>query len=145
MMNTKSTLKVAFGTDAGGFDWKVDPDTGTWRLRGKFDNPDQKLACGLFVRIRLPIGTEHAATLVSEKALGTDQGQKFVYVVDDKHVVSTRQVEIGPLHHGLRAIAKGLQPGETVIVSGLQRARPGIVVAPVVMEMQAAAAPAKLD
>jgi multidrug efflux system membrane fusion protein len=126
-------------------DNKIDPDTGTWRLRGKFDNPDEKLSCGMFVRIRLPIGTEHTATLVSEKALGTDQGQKFVYVVDEKHVVSTRQVEVGPLHHGLRAITKGLQPGEMVIVNGLQRARPGIVVTPVVMEMQAAAAPTKLD
>src|SRR5262249_46077928 len=64
-------------------DNRVAPDTGTWRLRGLFDNSDRVLSPGLYVRMRLPIGDPHDATLVAEQALGTDQGQKFVYVVKD--------------------------------------------------------------
>src|SRR5207244_7831083 len=111
-------------------DNKVDPDTGTWRLRGLFANPDQTLSPGLFVRIRLPIGGPYQATLISEQALGTDQGQKFVYVVDDANTINYRRVKVGRLHHGLRVVLdsplypkEGLKPGERVIVSGLQRAR----------------------
>jgi RND family efflux transporter MFP subunit len=108
----------------------VDPDTGTWRLRGLFANADQSLSPGLFVRIHLPIGEPYPATLVSEEALGTDQGQKFVYVVDDAGTVGYRRVKVGRLHDGLRVITEGLSPGERVVVSGLQRVRPGIKVNP---------------
>jgi RND family efflux transporter MFP subunit len=116
-------------------DNRVDPDTGTWRLRGIFRNEDLSLSSGLFVRVRLPIGDPFDALLVAEQALGTDQGQKFVYVVDEHNMVSSRRVQIGRLHHGLRAITSGLNAGEKVIVSGLQRARPGIEVTPVVVPM----------
>lgn len=117
-------------------DNKVDPDTGTWRLRGVFANADEALSAGLFVRIRLPIGSPYMAKLVAEQALGTDQGQKFVYVVDKANKVSYRRVVAGRLHHGLRAIVDGLEVGEKVIVSGLQRARPGIDVTPVEIPMR---------
>ena len=92
------------------------------------------MAAGLFVRIRLPIGEPYEAKLIAEQALGTDQGQKFVYVVDDKNLVSYRRVQVGRLHQGLRAITEGLEVGEKVIVSGLQRARPGIEVVPMAAE-----------
>ena len=95
-------------------DNKVDADTGTWRLRGLFANKDLSLAPGLFVRIRLPMGAAYEATLVSEQALGTDQGQKFVYVVDTDDKVAYRRVQVGRLHHGLRAISDGLTVGENV-------------------------------
>jgi hypothetical protein len=95
----------------------------------------------LFVRIRLPIGVPHHAKLISEQALGADQGQKFVYVIDEKNRVSYRRVQIGRLHHGLRAVT-GLEVGEKVIVSGLQRARPGNPVTPL---LQAEAVVLKLD
>lgn len=117
-------------------DNRVDPDTGTWRLRGVFANPNEELAAGLFVRIRLPIGTPYTAKLVAEQALGTDQGQKFVYVVDKANKVAYRRVVAGRLHKGLRAISEGLEEGEKVIVSGLQRARPGIEVTPVEVPMR---------
>jgi multidrug efflux pump subunit AcrA (membrane-fusion protein) len=95
---------------------------------------------GLFVRIRLPVGTRYDATLVSERALGTDQGRKFVYVVqEDKndkgevvHRAVYRPVTLGPLTGGMRVIRparkgyegkEGLAPGEQIIVSGLQRVR----------------------
>jgi RND family efflux transporter MFP subunit len=111
-------------------DNRVDPDTGTWRLRGIFHNSDHALSPGLFVRMRTPIGKPYWATLLSEEALGTDQGQKFVYVVDDKNKVEYRRVKVGRLHHGLRVITEGLTPTERIIVSGLQRVRPGIEVTP---------------
>jgi RND family efflux transporter MFP subunit len=114
-------------------DNRVDKDTGTWRLRGVFENKELSLVPGLFARIRLPIGAAHDAMLIPEQALGTDQGQKFVYVVDDKNHVLSRRVHVGRLHHGLRAITSGLEAGEKVIVSGLQRARPGAEVTPVLV------------
>jgi RND family efflux transporter MFP subunit len=116
-------------------DNRVDPDTGTWRLRAVFANPDRSLSPGLFVRIRLPIGKPYQAILVSEEALGTDQGQKFVYVVDDADKISYRRVKVGRLHQGLRVIAEGLKTTEKVVVSGLQRVHQGIEVKPQLMDM----------
>lgn len=116
-------------------DNRVDPDSGTWRLRGRFDNSDELLSPGMFVRIRLPIGKPYEAILVAEEALGTDQGQKFVYVVNEANKVEYRRIKIGRLHSGLRVIQDGLTTGEKIIVSGLQRARPGIEVTPEVAPM----------
>jgi RND family efflux transporter MFP subunit len=116
-------------------DNKVDADTGTWRLRGIFANPKRILSPGLFVRIRLPIGRPYSALLVSEQALGADQGKKFVYVVDANNAVRYRDVQVGRLHDGLRVIAKGLTKDELVVVSGLQRIRDGATVKPEPVEM----------
>lgn len=116
-------------------DPRVDAETGTWRLRGVFENPSHVLSPGLFVRVRVPLGTPTRATLVSEQALGTDQGQRFVYVVDEAGAVAYRRVKVGRVHDGLRVIAEGLEPGEKVVVSGLQRVRPGIKVNPKLVEM----------
>jgi RND family efflux transporter MFP subunit len=119
-------------------DNRVDADTGTWRLRGRFDNPDLCLSPGLFVRIRLPIGESYRATLVSEQALSTDQGQKNLYVVEADGKVAYRGVKVGRLHNGLRIIADGIGPQEKVIVSGLQRVRPGMEVQPKLVDMPGA-------
>lgn len=105
---------------------RVDPDTGTVQVRGTFDNSTRMFKPGLFARVRVPVGNEYKALLVSELAIGTDQGQKFVLVVDDQNVVERRFVKPGPLQDdGLRVISDGLKPGESVVVNGLQRARPG--------------------
>jgi RND family efflux transporter MFP subunit len=85
-------------------DNKLDPGTGTLRLRGVFDNSEGKLYPGLFVRLRIQIGNPHPAVLVAERALGTDQGQKFVYLVDDKNKVVYKSVKLGSLHGGLRVV-----------------------------------------
>ena len=74
---------------------QVNPKTGTIRLRGVFPNKDQILLPGLFARIRTPIGRPHQALLVSERALDTDQGQKVLYVVNDKNEVASRVVQLG--------------------------------------------------
>jgi RND family efflux transporter MFP subunit len=109
---------------------QVNPKTGTIRARGVFPNKDQVLLPGLFGRVRTPIGRPHSALLVSDRALDTDQGQKVLYVVNDKHEVVSRPVRVGALHDGLREITDGLKPGERLIVTGLQQVRPGAAVEP---------------
>lgn len=116
-------------------DNRVDPGTGTVRVRGKFDNPrpekgERILDAGLFARISVPIGRPKASLLVADRAIGTDQGQKFLYVVNDKNEVVFRPVKLGPKQDGLRTIAEGLNAGERVIIDGLQRVRPGSIVDP---------------
>jgi RND family efflux transporter MFP subunit len=116
-------------------DNRLDSDTGTWRLRALFRNSDQALSPGMFVRLRAPVGEPYSALLVSEEALGTDQGQKFLYVITAKNMVEYRRVAVGRLHAGLRVVIDGLKPGERIVVSGLQRVRPGIEVNPKVVDM----------
>jgi RND family efflux transporter MFP subunit len=111
-------------------DNRVDPDSGSVWLRGVFPNPNKLLTPGLFVRVRLPIGARHRAVLIPEQALGTDQGQKFVYVLNDKNEAVYKRVQLGAQHGRLRVVEKGIEPGERLIVSGLQRVRPGAVVEP---------------
>jgi multidrug efflux pump subunit AcrA (membrane-fusion protein) len=93
------------------------------------------LSPGYFARVRLPQGEPHRALLVTERAIDTDQGQKIVYIVDDKNKVDSRPVRLGTMNDGLRAIEDGLKPRERVIVVGLQQVRPGVVVEPKLMEM----------
>ncbi len=116
-------------------DNRIVANTGTLRVRGVFDNPKGLLSPGLFVRVRMPVGDPFQAIMVSEQALGTDQGQKFIFVVDDKNVVQSRPVKVGSLHDGLRVIEKGVAPGDRVVVSGLQRIRAGTTVDPKSVEM----------
>ena len=116
-------------------DNQVNPKTGTLRVRGVFPNKDEALSAGFFARVRVPIGPPHKALLVSDRALDTDQGQKILYVVNDKNEVVSRPIRVGSLHDGLRAIEDGLNPGERVIVNGLQLVRPGIIVKPRIVDM----------
>jgi RND family efflux transporter MFP subunit len=110
---------------------RVDPNTGTLSIRAVVDNPrPHLLSPGLFLRVRLPIGQPRRALVIDEKAIGTDQGQKFLYVLNDEDEVVTRQVKVGSLNGMMRVIEEGLEPGERVVVSGLQRIRPGIKVVP---------------
>lgn len=128
-------------------DNRVDPSTGTLRVRAVFDNKDRLLSPGLFVRVRLPIGETYRALLVPESALGTDQGQRFLYVVDEQGEVAYRRVEVGSLQAGLRVVTDGLAPNEKVVVVGLQRVMPGIKVDAKLLQPPAvqAAAPEATD
>jgi RND family efflux transporter MFP subunit len=110
-------------------DNQVDPRTGTIRARASFENKDGYLTPGLFARIKLLGHNSYRAVLVDDRAIGTDQSQKFVYVVDAQNKVVYRPVKVGRLQDGLRIVQQGLQAGETVVVNGLQRVRPGVVVA----------------
>ena len=100
-----------------------------------FPNKDELLSPGLFARVRVPIGRAHRALLVADRAIDTDQGQKVLYVVNEKDEVVSRPVRLGALHHGLREITEGLKTGERVIVSGLQQVRPGAAVEPKLVDM----------
>src|SRR6516165_9405866 len=116
-------------------DNQVNPKTGTIRARGVFPNKQEHLLPGFFARVRVPIGRPHGALLVSDRALDADQGQKVLYIVNDKNEVVSRPVRLGVLHDGLREITDGVKPGERVIVNGLQQVRPGITVDPKLVDM----------
>lgn len=118
------------------FDNQLSGDSGTMRVRAEFENPDGLLTPGLFARIRLGGAEQHAAVLINDAAVGTDQNRKFVYVVDADGKVSYRPVTLGVLHAGLRTIAEGLQAGENIIVNGLMRVHPGMVVQPMIVDME---------
>ena len=112
-------------------DQSVDPETGTFLLRASFANPaPHTILPGMFVRIRAPVDTREAALLVSERALGADQGGRYVLVVNEDNVVEYRSVEVGASLDQMRVIEKGLQPDAWVVVKGLLRARPGATVSP---------------
>jgi len=109
-------------------DNRVDPNTGTLRARGVFPNPDHRLSPGFFARLRIPGSGKYPALLIPDRALGSDQAQKFVYVVNSEKKVEFRPVKIGPMIDGLRVVKEGLKPGQQIIAEGLLRVRPGIVV-----------------
>jgi RND family efflux transporter MFP subunit len=104
-------------------DNQLDGSTGTLRMRATVDNKAGLLSPGMFVRCRYPIGAVRDGLFVPEEALGTDQGQPFLYVVNSEDVVEYRSVKLGPLIDGRRVIESNLCPEDRVIVSGLQRVR----------------------
>lgn len=118
-------------------DNQVDPATGTIRVRAVFPNAEGVIAPGMFATIRVRPPEKRPALLVTDRAVGMDQGRRFLLVVGAENKVEYREVLTGPLVDGLRAIEKGLKPDEWVIVNGLQRARPGSVVEPRKTEMPA--------
>lgn len=109
---------------------KLDTGTGTLQVRGIFENPDRALKPGFFVRVRVPVDTPRERLLVPEPALGTDQGQKYLLVVNDQNKVEYRKVKLGLTDHGMRSVEEGLKADEWFIVRGLQRVRPDEVVKP---------------
>jgi multidrug efflux system membrane fusion protein len=111
-------------------DNEVNAASGTIRVRAVFGNPGGTLIPGQFVRVRLGQPKEVERVLVSEKAIGTDQDKKFVFVVDGENKVSSRQVQLGSSLDGMRVVEAGLNSGDRIVVNGLQRIRPGAVVAP---------------
>jgi multidrug efflux system membrane fusion protein len=117
-------------------DNQLDPSTGTIRGRAVFRNPDHRLTPGLFVRLRLPGTAAYRGVLVEDRAVGTDLGRRFVLVVGGDRKVESRTVTLGPLVDGLRVVRKGLEPGELVVINGLQRVRPGVQVNATVASMQ---------
>jgi len=110
-------------------DNQVDPNHGTIRARAVLDNRDGKFTPGLFARMKLVSPNRYSAALVDDRAIGTDLGKRFVFVVDEQGVVQYRSVETGRLVEGLRIVETGLAAGDVVIVNGLQRVRPGVSVA----------------
>jgi multidrug efflux system membrane fusion protein len=118
------------------FDNRLNPQTGTLRARAVFNNDEGDLIPGLFARIRLGSAGMTKAILITDRAIGTDQSKKFVYVVGADNKVEYREVKPGDAVGGLRIIAEGLKPGEKIIVDGLQRAHPGGEVKPEMVGME---------
>jgi membrane fusion protein, multidrug efflux system len=113
-------------------DNQLDGSTGTIRGRAVFRNSDGQLTPGLFVRLRLAGTASYRGLLIEDRAVGTDLSKKFVYVVGPKNEIQYRSVTLGPIIDGLRVVRTGLEAGESVVVNGLQRVRPGVQVTPVV-------------
>jgi RND family efflux transporter MFP subunit len=112
-------------------DNRVDPSTGTFKARGVLDNASGLLMPGVFVRVRIPLGDGAALPLVPERAIGSDQSNKYLLAVDDQDIVQYRLVELGVrTDDGLRAVTSGIHPDERVIIDGVQRVRAGITVTP---------------
>ncbi len=134
--NVKNPVHVAL-VDEQGFphtghmdfvDNRIDPNTGTMRGRAILPNDDGLLTPGLFVRLRLPGSGRKETVLVPDSAIGSDQSDKFVYLIGESNSVVRRAVTLGPISHGLRIIRSGLDGTEMVVTRGLQRIYPGVEV-----------------
>lgn len=138
-MGTAASTDTPFEGRLQLVDNQVDAKSGTVRARAVFDNQDGQLMPGQFARIRMGQATQATALLVNERAVGTDQNKKFVLVVGADNKAVYREVTLGASVNGLRVVKNGLAPNERIVVNGLQRVRPGALVAPQQVEMSAKA------
>ena len=125
-------------------DNRLDAATGSVRMRATLNNDDNTLVPGLFARVQLS-GDPRAKTraaVISERAIGTDQNRKFVYVVKADGTAEYRAVTLGPAVDGLRVVRSGLAAGEKIVVNGLQRVHPGAPVTAQLVAMDADIKPA---
>jgi len=138
-MGTAASTDTPFEGKLQLVDNQVDARSGTVRARAVFDNKDGQLMPGQFARIRMGQATKGTALLINERAVGTDQNKKFVLVVGTDNKAVYREVTLGAAVNGLRVVKGGLAANERIVVNGLQRIRPGALVAPQVVEMSAKA------
>ena len=136
-MGTAGTSGTPFEGHLQLVDNQVDARSGTLRVRAVFDNKHRSLMPGQFARLRMGQAKTASALLVNERAVGTDQNKRFVMVVGSDNKAAYREVTLGAPVNGLRIVASGLQPGERVVVNGLQRIRPGALLAPQPVAMDA--------
>jgi RND family efflux transporter MFP subunit len=111
-------------------DNRVDPKTGTLKVRAKFANQNKALSPGLHARIKLELGEPHKELAISERAIGRTQGQKYVFLVNEENQVVEQPITVGVLEDNLRVVTTGLKATDRVIVNGLQRVREGVTVNP---------------
>ncbi len=114
---------------------RIDEDTGTMRVRAVLDNPDELLTPGLFGRVNVPGSLPYEGVLVPDAAIVSDQNRRLVMSVDAEGNVIPLEVRPGPRIDGYRVIREGLDGSETIVIEGLIQARPGMVVAPDVVEL----------
>lgn len=119
------------------FDNRIDTRTGTIRTRALFDNSDGALLPGSFASLQLGTSAEQDVILIAPDAISTDQDRKFVYVVQSDNTVAYRQVTLGAEVDGRRIVTSGLEPGDMVIVNGIMKVRPGMPVAPEILQASA--------
>ncbi|MCU4182452.1 efflux RND transporter periplasmic adaptor subunit [Bosea sp. BH3] len=128
-LTTATTDAARFSGRLHFVDNGIDGASGTVRVRALLDNPDGRLMPGQFVRVRLGQAKAEPRLVINERAVGTDQSKKFVFVVGDDSKAAWREVSLGAAYDGLRVVNAGLKAGERVVVNGLQRIRPGATVA----------------
>jgi RND family efflux transporter MFP subunit len=114
---------------------RLDPQTGTIRVRAVVENSDLFLTPGLFGTIRIPGSSRYQGVLVPDEAVATDQDRRFVWVIAEDGTASQRTVRPGPRIDGYRLVRAGLKGDESVVIAGLQRARPGAKVTPQMKEL----------
>src|SRR5258707_789317 len=122
-------------------DNQVSSSTGTIRLRATFANKNLALTPGLFARIRLQGGGAQRGCLARDEAVVTDLNQKYVFVLGKNNSVVYRPVKLGPMTNGLRVVRDGLHESDIIVVSGLQRVRPGASVTPKMVSMAGQTSP----
>jgi RND family efflux transporter MFP subunit len=122
-------------------DNQLSAQTGTIRARAVVANPDGILVPGLYARVRTLGSGTYGAVLIADTAVGTDQSNKFVYVVDAKNTAQYRKVTLGRIIDGLRVVRSGLSAGERIVVSGIQKVQPGAPVTPEPTDMLKLATP----
>ena len=136
-MGTSAMAETPYQGHLQLIDNQVDAKSGTVRVRAAFDNKDGTLIPGQFARIRMGQAQNVKALLVNERAVGTDQNKKFVLVVGESNKAEYREVTLGASVNGLRIVKGGLKAGERIVVNGLQRVRPGSLVLPQAVAMEA--------
>jgi multidrug efflux system membrane fusion protein len=113
----------------------VNPSTGTIEVRGELSNESRIFVDGYRARVQVPVSEPHKATLITDRAVSSDQDRKYVYVVNDKNIVERRDVTLGRLNDGLQVVLSGLKGEDRVIVNGIQRVRDGLEVNPREVDM----------
>jgi multidrug efflux system membrane fusion protein len=137
LMGTVGTPDTPFEGRLQLVDNQVDAKSGTVRVRAVFDNKDGNLMPGQYARLRMGQIKTAPALLINERAVGTDQSKKFVMVVNPQNKAEYREVVLGPNVNGLRVVASGLKAEERIVVNGLQRVRPGALLKPETVAMDA--------
>ena len=121
----------------------LNSSTGTLAVRGLVPNDKRVLLPGYFVRVRVPFDQDKSALLVPDTALGSDQGGRYLLVVNGDNMVEQRKVQIGPVDNGLRVIESGLKPDDRVVIAGLLRVIPGQKIDPQITKIEQPQASAK--
>ena len=130
-LTLSSDSSVVYEGEIHSFDNVLDVSSGTIRARGILKNKDGALIPGMFANVRLGSPSKKDVLLLDEKAIGTDQSKKYVYIVDSNNKVKYREITLGRSVGGDRIVLSGLQEGEKVMVNSLQRVRPESEVNPV--------------
>jgi RND family efflux transporter MFP subunit len=111
-------------------DNQLNPQTGTIRARAVLQNKNGQFTPGLFARVQLLVSGEYSAILIEDRAVNTDQNQKYVLLLGANNQIEYRKVKLGRIIDGLRIVREGLKAGDVIVVNGAQRVHPGVTVAP---------------
>ena len=120
-------------------DNQLNPQTGTIRGRAVLQNKDGQFTPGMFARLQLLGSGEYSAVLIDDRAVNTDQSQKYVFVLGADNKIEYRKVKLGRVIDGLRVVREGLKAGDVIVVNGAQRVHPGVAVTPERVTMGGAA------